>query len=369
MGIKIIAAVGKNRELGGNNSLLWNLPGDRKYFRETTRGSTVIMGRKTFESIGRPLPNRKNIVITRSADFHADGVTICKSLPEALSCAGGDAFIIGGAQIYELAVEHADEIYLTEIDAEFPEADVFFPDFDRKKFTRRVVGKGADGGISYVFAIYDRKKSKIQELYTKKGIGALTPREALELLLELAGAERPVELTRELFFRFISLDKILNSEPESLLTVPGMTEKIADLIGTLPILFSVMGAAQIVGERLDMPENAKNYFKKQFEHATVEQFKFCCLDENFSPLCCLTPGVGGGAGVSVTAKSVIPEAEFYRSRAVIIAHNHPSGSCEPSAEDIAATEALRRELKAHGIRLVGHVICGVDGEAVVGGER
>lgn len=154
--IKIIAAVGKNRELGGGNSLLWELPGDMKYFRETTRGSTVIMGRKTFESIGRPLPKRRNIIVSRSGGYKPDGTEVCRSLEEAVKAAENDAFIIGGVQIYALGLEYADELYLTEIDGEYPEADVYFPEFDQKKYSRTVIGTGNDGGVGYTFALYKR---------------------------------------------------------------------------------------------------------------------------------------------------------------------------------------------------------------------
>ena len=154
--IKLIAAIGKNLELGAKNSLLWHIPEDMKYFREVTRGSTVIMGRKTYESIGRPLPKRRNLVITRSGGFHPDGVEIFPDLDSAIKAASGDAFIIGGGSVYAQAVDLADEIYLTEIDREYPEADVFFPDFDHDKYLRESVGKGEEDGLKYEFAVYKK---------------------------------------------------------------------------------------------------------------------------------------------------------------------------------------------------------------------
>lgn len=159
MSLKIIAAIGKNRELGAKNALLWNLPGDMKFFRETTRGATVVMGRLTFVSIGRPLPNRRNIVISRNADFRADGVEIYSSLESALEAAGsdGDIYIIGGASVYKLALRLADELILTEIDAEFPEADAFFPEFDAENYEKETIAENEDGGISYRHVIYRRK--------------------------------------------------------------------------------------------------------------------------------------------------------------------------------------------------------------------
>ena len=156
--IKIIAAVGKNGELGAKNSLLWNLPGDMKFFRETTRGCTVIMGRLTFESIG-PLPKRRNIVITKTPGYHPEGVEISESLEKALAMAddgGGDIFVIGGASVYSQAIGYADEILLTEIKSAYPEADVYFPDFDKRLFSRTVTGSGEDGGVCYEFVKYVR---------------------------------------------------------------------------------------------------------------------------------------------------------------------------------------------------------------------
>ena len=141
--ISIIAAMGKNNELGKDNQLLWQLPADMKHFREITTGHTVIMGRKTYESIGRPLPNRRNIVITRETDYQKDGIEVVHSLPGALKIAsleqgkkfeendedppaGGEVFIIGGGQIYIEAIANADKLYITHVDATLP-ADTYFP--------------------------------------------------------------------------------------------------------------------------------------------------------------------------------------------------------------------------------------------------
>lgn len=157
MSVKIIAAIGKNRELGGGNSLLWSLPGDMKFFRETTRGATVIMGRLTYESIGRPLPKRRNIVVSKSPDFCPDGVEVFKSLSEALEAAGGgDVFVIGGASVYRQALPLADELILTEIDCEYPSADVFFPEFDKSGWQKKILAENEDGGVRYRHAVYTR---------------------------------------------------------------------------------------------------------------------------------------------------------------------------------------------------------------------
>lgn len=153
--LKMIAAVGKNLELGANNALMWHLPEDMRFFREMTKGFSVIMGRKTFESIGKPLPKRRNLVITRNPDFSAEGVEIFFSLEKALEAVKGeDAYIIGGASVYAEGLKYADEIILTEIDRSFPGADVFFPKFDKSRWKREIVGEGEDGGISYTFVRY-----------------------------------------------------------------------------------------------------------------------------------------------------------------------------------------------------------------------
>ncbi|MBI3385913.1 dihydrofolate reductase [Candidatus Gottesmanbacteria bacterium] len=134
--LSIIAVIGKNRELGKENHLLWNLPGDLKRFRTITSGHPVIMGRKTFQSIGRVLPNRANFVITRDASFSAAGVTVVGSLDEAIEKAGrvpghGEIFVIGGGQIYAQAIDKVDRLYLTVVNAEALGADTYFPDYSR----------------------------------------------------------------------------------------------------------------------------------------------------------------------------------------------------------------------------------------------
>lgn len=136
----MIAAIGKNNELGKDNDLLWHMPADMKHFRETTRGHTVIMGRKTFESLPNgPLPNRENIVITRDSTYHRDGIVVMHSLPEALRYANleqgkhfeekqeeVELFIIGGGQLYTEGITYAQKLYITRID-DGPEADTYFP--------------------------------------------------------------------------------------------------------------------------------------------------------------------------------------------------------------------------------------------------
>ena len=135
--ISMIAAIGKNRELGKGNDLLWKIPDDLKRFRSTTKGHPCVMGRKTYESIvailGKPLPNRTNIVVTHDANWIHEGVFPVSSIEDAIQLAkrkpGGDEiFIIGGGQIYELGISYADKLYLTLID-DSKEADSFFPEY------------------------------------------------------------------------------------------------------------------------------------------------------------------------------------------------------------------------------------------------
>ena len=131
----LIVAMGKHREIGKDNDLLWKLPRDMKFFKETTQGHTVVMGRKNWESIPekfRPLPGRKNIVVTRNPDFKIEGAEVITDLRDISKFVKGKdekCFIIGGAQIYQLAMDYEllDEMYITHVDKRFPDADTFFP--------------------------------------------------------------------------------------------------------------------------------------------------------------------------------------------------------------------------------------------------
>lgn len=171
--IKLIAAVGKNGELGKDNGLMWSLPGDMKFFRSTTSGSTVIMGRKTYESIGRPLPKRRNIVISRSPELKIDGAEVVYSLGDAIKLCEGDAYIIGGASVYKESFPFADEIILTEIDEGYDGADVFFPDFDKSLYKKETLAQGCDGETSYTHVKYSRIHNAQVDIlpYTKDRIG------------------------------------------------------------------------------------------------------------------------------------------------------------------------------------------------------
>ncbi|MCY7388891.1 MAG: dihydrofolate reductase [Burkholderiales bacterium] len=138
MRISLIVAMAKNRVIGSKNKMPWHLPADFAYFKKMTTGHPVIMGRKTFESIGHPLPGRRNIVISRNATMHADGVEIMASLEQAFdaclrSAANLEAYVIGGATIYMDALPRADRILITEVDAS-PDGDIFFPVLDAKQW-------------------------------------------------------------------------------------------------------------------------------------------------------------------------------------------------------------------------------------------
>lgn len=157
--ISIIVAIAKNRTIGHGNKLLWNIPEDMKYFREITRGHAVIMGRKTFESIGRPLPNRLNIVITRDETFSPEGVSVCHSLEDALDLARqnekDEIFIIGGAQIYKQALSQADRLYITVVQKDF-EGDAVFPEYSEfsKVISKR---EGKDENYQYIFFVLEKE--------------------------------------------------------------------------------------------------------------------------------------------------------------------------------------------------------------------
>ena len=131
--VTIIAAIAKNNALGLNNDLIWHLPADLKRFKKVTSGHHILMGRNTFESIGKPLPNRTTVIITRNESYTKSGCLIANSLEEALEIAKEDEhiFIIGGAQVYKYAIENdlADALDITLVHQEF-EADVFFPEID-----------------------------------------------------------------------------------------------------------------------------------------------------------------------------------------------------------------------------------------------
>jgi dihydrofolate reductase len=157
--VNIIAALGHNRAIGYKNDLLARIPDDLKRFKALTTGHPIIMGRKTFESIGKPLPNRTNIVITRNRDWSAEGVVTIESLEKALSEAaaidGGEIFIIGGGDIYTQALPFADRLYLTLIESD-QAGDVFFPPYETL-FTKKISEEAHEyEGLPYRFVVLEK---------------------------------------------------------------------------------------------------------------------------------------------------------------------------------------------------------------------
>ena len=161
--ICIAVAVGENFAIGKNNQLLWHMPADLKFFKQTTLGHTIIMGRKTFDSVGKPLPNRRNIVITRDSSLKIDGVEVVNSLDEALAITQHEEkpiFIVGGAEIYRQALSKTDTIYLTTIHHTF-DADTFFPTIDRSEWeiiSSEPHKADEKNKYDYTFEVLKRKK-------------------------------------------------------------------------------------------------------------------------------------------------------------------------------------------------------------------
>lgn len=166
--ISLIAAIGRNNELGKSNTLLWHLPADLKHFKEITTLHPVVMGRKTFESLGRPLPNRRNIVITRDVNYKKDlpasagGVEIVHSLSAALDLFPNqdeEIFIIGGGELYKQTMPIADKLYITHVDASAPDADTFFPEIIPivwNEIAHEEHKKDEKNLFDYIFSVYER---------------------------------------------------------------------------------------------------------------------------------------------------------------------------------------------------------------------
>ena len=157
MSISIIAAVGKNLELGKNNDLIWHFKEDMRFFKETTTGHNVVMGRKTFESLPKALPNRRNIVISSNPDYVAEGAEVVTDINDIYSLAENDeVFIIGGGKIYSRFINDADKLYMTEIDAAQPSADVYFPSFDKAEYIREVINNYCIDGVNFSHVLYSK---------------------------------------------------------------------------------------------------------------------------------------------------------------------------------------------------------------------
>ncbi|HKK76990.1 MAG TPA: dihydrofolate reductase [Saprospiraceae bacterium] len=162
--VSAIVAVAKNRVIGKDNDIPWYLSSDLKYFKKTTLNHHVIMGRKSFQSIGRPLPKRTNIILTRDPFFIATGCITAHTLEEALNIAHEngeeEAFIIGGAQIYNIALPYLDKLYYTAVDAE-PAGDILFPEInwgDWRLLSQKDHPAGERDDYPFSFKVYERKK-------------------------------------------------------------------------------------------------------------------------------------------------------------------------------------------------------------------
>jgi dihydrofolate reductase len=150
--ISIIAAMDRNQLIGNNNQLPWHLPADFAHFKAVTMGKPIIMGRKTYESIGKPLPGRTNIVLSRDASTHFEGVECVTSFDDAVKVVSGaeEVMVIGGSTIYQMLMPQIDRMYLTYVDAEF-EGDAWFPEFDKNQwFEKEVVACPADEKNAYI---------------------------------------------------------------------------------------------------------------------------------------------------------------------------------------------------------------------------
>ncbi|CAC9594979.1 Dihydrofolate reductase (EC 1.5.1.3) [uncultured Gammaproteobacteria bacterium] len=161
MRLSIIVAMDDNQLIGKDNALPWHLPADLGYFKETTTGKTVLMGRKTYESIGFPLPNRRNVIVSRNADFTAKGCEVVSSITAALELAKHDdeVMIMGGASFYEQMLPSVDRLYITQIEGSY-EGDAHFPTFDRSDFSesfRESHQPDDKNPHTYYFTILDRK--------------------------------------------------------------------------------------------------------------------------------------------------------------------------------------------------------------------
>ena len=160
--ITMIAAIGKNNELGKNNDLIWKFKEDMQFFKEQTMGKPMAMGYKTFYSLrkGKPLPGRKHIILTSRNIEENPQIKIVRSLEELINYIEEykeEVMIIGGASIYKAMLEYADKLLLTEIDAEDKEADAFFPEFNKEEWNNEILSEHEENNIKYKHLVYKRK--------------------------------------------------------------------------------------------------------------------------------------------------------------------------------------------------------------------
>ena len=160
MTLTLIAAIGKNNELGKNNDLIWRFSEDMQFFRENTINKPILMGRKTLESLPKLLPNRKHYVITNQ-DINIDGVTVFHSKEEAVNYfinTNDEVMVIGGASIYKMFIDDADTMLLTEIDKVDHQADTYFPKFNKDDWMSQLISCHQEDNITYKHMLYKRKK-------------------------------------------------------------------------------------------------------------------------------------------------------------------------------------------------------------------
>lgn len=156
--IGLIVARSKNNVIGKNGEIPWNIKGEQKQFKELTSGNVVVMGRKSFEEIGYPLPNRKNIIVSKSKKYTGENLITVNSLQEALDVSQNEnVFVSGGYGLFKEVLPIVDKMYITEIDIEIKDGDVFFPEFDETKFIK-TIGETGGNDIKYTRTVYTRKK-------------------------------------------------------------------------------------------------------------------------------------------------------------------------------------------------------------------
>lgn len=155
--IGLIVARSKNNVIGKNGEIPWKIKGEQKQFRELTTGNVVIMGRKSYEEIGHPLPNRRNIIVSRTKKFEGDNLETVSSLQEAIAAAGdADIYVAGGYGLFKEALPLVDKMYITEVDMIVEDGDVFFPEFDTDEFDVSIGEVGGDD-IKFTRVVYTRK--------------------------------------------------------------------------------------------------------------------------------------------------------------------------------------------------------------------
>ena len=155
--ISIIVAVAKGGAIGKEGKMPWKIPGEQRQFKDLTTGHVVVMGRTSYEEIGHPLPNRTNIVVSKTKVFSGENLYTVKSLKEAIERAGQEEiFIAGGAELFQEALPLANKIYMTYVDMEVPDADRFFPDFPEEEYTNEELEK-VGGETSYLRVLYTKK--------------------------------------------------------------------------------------------------------------------------------------------------------------------------------------------------------------------